>query len=120
MSIAEWWTKTSAVPSSGAMKPKPLSGLNHFTVPCAICAVSFKDELQARAVARASCWLPAIGRKDPEPNGETPKLSKKCGRLHDRLRRQQLPRIAPCGGRVFPSFRPAARYPGTPGCGGGP
>ena len=33
MSIAEWWTKTSAVPSSGAMKPKPLSGLNHFTIP---------------------------------------------------------------------------------------
>ena len=34
--IAEKCTNTSAVPSSGAMKPKPLSALNHFTVPVAI------------------------------------------------------------------------------------
>src|ERR1700730_8121127 len=34
--MAEKWTNTSAVPSSGAMKPKPLSALNHFTVPVAI------------------------------------------------------------------------------------
>src|SRR3954462_13342688 len=31
--IAEKWAKTSAPPSSGLMKPKPLSALNHFTVP---------------------------------------------------------------------------------------
>jgi len=34
--IAVWWTKTSAPPPSCAMKPKPLSSLNHLTVPCAI------------------------------------------------------------------------------------
>ena len=32
----EKWTKTSFDPSSGVIKPKPLSPLNHFTVPCAI------------------------------------------------------------------------------------
>src|SRR4051812_16915263 len=34
--MAEKWTKTSALPSSGVMKPKPFSPLNHFTVPCAM------------------------------------------------------------------------------------
>src|SRR5690242_18519919 len=34
--MAEKWTKTSAVPPSGVMKPKPFSPLNHFTVPCAM------------------------------------------------------------------------------------
>src|SRR3954452_3215566 len=34
--MAEKWTKTSAVPPSGVMKPKPFSPLNHFTVPCVI------------------------------------------------------------------------------------
>src|SRR4051794_2348810 len=36
--MAERWTKTSALPSDGAMKPNPLSALNHLTVPCAILA----------------------------------------------------------------------------------
>src|ERR1700712_1624289 len=36
--MAEKWTKTSALPSDGAMKPNPLSALNHLTVPCAILA----------------------------------------------------------------------------------
>jgi hypothetical protein len=31
--MAEWWTKRSLLPSSGVIKPKPLSLLNHFTVP---------------------------------------------------------------------------------------
>src|SRR4051794_20079415 len=30
------WTKTSLPPSSGWIKPKPLVGLNHFTVPVAM------------------------------------------------------------------------------------
>src|SRR5215207_1362722 len=34
--MAEWWTKRSLPWSSGAMKPKPFSSLNHFTVPVAI------------------------------------------------------------------------------------
>src|SRR5947208_1964389 len=36
--MAEKWTKTSALPSDGVMKPNPLSALNHLTVPCAILA----------------------------------------------------------------------------------
>src|SRR3954464_15691601 len=32
-----WWTKRSLLPSSGVMKPKPFSSLNHLTVPCAMC-----------------------------------------------------------------------------------
>jgi hypothetical protein len=31
-----WWTKRSLEPSSGVMKPKPLSSLNHLTVPVAM------------------------------------------------------------------------------------
>src|SRR5215212_6964559 len=31
--MAEWWTNRSLPPSSGVMNPKPLSLLNHFTVP---------------------------------------------------------------------------------------
>src|SRR5690242_11831328 len=34
--MAEKWAKTSLPPSSGVMKPKPLSALNHLTVPVAI------------------------------------------------------------------------------------
>ena len=36
---AEMCTKTSLPPSSGWMKPKPLVGLNHFTVPIAMFVV---------------------------------------------------------------------------------
>src|SRR4051812_12344603 len=34
--IAEKWTNASFPPSSGVMKPKPFSSLNHFTTPVAI------------------------------------------------------------------------------------
>src|SRR5208282_795827 len=33
------WTNTSLPPSSGCIKPYPLSGLNHFTVPVVIEAI---------------------------------------------------------------------------------
>jgi hypothetical protein len=35
-STAEIRTKTSALPSSGGMKPKPLVELSHYTVPMAM------------------------------------------------------------------------------------
>jgi hypothetical protein len=38
------WTKTSLDPSEGAMKPKPLSSLNHLTVPVAITVISGEIE----------------------------------------------------------------------------
>src|SRR6187402_3172653 len=34
--ISVWWTKRSLPGSSGVTKPKPLSSLNHFTVPVAM------------------------------------------------------------------------------------
>src|SRR3954469_568512 len=34
--MPEKWTKRSRSPSSGVMKPKPFSSLNHFTVPVAM------------------------------------------------------------------------------------
>src|SRR5918998_2858752 len=34
--MAEWWTKRSLPWSSGVMKPKPFSSLNHLTVPVAM------------------------------------------------------------------------------------
>src|SRR5579875_84237 len=34
--MLEWWTNRSRLPSSGVMKPKPFSSLNHLTVPVAI------------------------------------------------------------------------------------
>ena len=34
--MAEKWTNASLPPSSGVMKPKPFSSLNHFTTPVAI------------------------------------------------------------------------------------
>jgi len=34
--MAEKCANTSALPSSGAMKPKPLSALNHLTVPVVV------------------------------------------------------------------------------------
>jgi hypothetical protein len=37
------WTKTSLPPSSGWIKPCPLSGLNHFTAPV---ATSFSGEIE--------------------------------------------------------------------------
>src|SRR5215218_5206336 len=37
--MAVWWTKRSRFPSSGVMKPKPFSSLNHFTVPDGTCDV---------------------------------------------------------------------------------
>src|ERR1700730_14845476 len=57
--MAEKWTNTSAVPSSGAMKPKPLSALNHFTVPVAISPHPLVRN-PSRDVAAPTVSLPAL------------------------------------------------------------
>src|SRR5918998_2997898 len=49
---ALWWTKRSFEPSSGVMKPKPFSSLNHFTLPVAIAVP-----------------IPCHARDDPRPAG---------------------------------------------------
>src|SRR5579871_144992 len=98
MSIAEWWTKTSAVPSSGAMKPKPLSALNHFTVPCAIC-LSPKTSPDPCPSHESAAGCPPLGEEFHCQTARRP-LSK-CGRLHGRKRRQQLSAKRHLVGRVF-------------------
>src|SRR5690606_14954657 len=49
--IAEKWAKTSAPPSSGLMKPKPFSALNHFTVPVVMVSPSGSAARLAGAAA---------------------------------------------------------------------
>src|SRR5687768_1991750 len=51
--MAEWWTKRSLPWSSGVMKPKPFSSLNHFTVPVAMWCSSGGS---VRAAKRGRCW----------------------------------------------------------------
>src|SRR2546423_3770378 len=75
-----WWTKRSLPPSSGVMKPNPLSSLNHFTVPVAIAfsfvvcrvrgelksndlralALTFAGPLPALAGARVAAWAERV------------------------------------------------------------
>src|SRR6185312_1052759 len=47
------WTNRSRPPSSGVMKPKPLSSLNHFTVPVAIYSPYAAIQAHRAAVPRA-------------------------------------------------------------------
>src|SRR3954469_22141141 len=56
-----WWTNRSRLPSSGVMKPKPLSSLNHLTVPVAI--LSRSSDVPCAAVGRGS--PPARRPHDP-------------------------------------------------------
>src|ERR1700759_768175 len=51
-STAEMWTKTSALPSSGWMKPKPLVELNHLTVPVLMEVLSKGNEQPGRQERR--------------------------------------------------------------------
>src|SRR5215218_3159649 len=70
--IAEWWTNRSLPWSSGVMKPKPLSSLNHFTVPVAmvfppgICALrdaeGARQQLRTLGTAAAG-FVPALLRQ---------------------------------------------------------
>src|ERR1019366_900381 len=52
------WTNTSLPPSSGCMKPYPLSGLSHFTVPVVIEAILRIVEKNRRP----SMWTPMLYR----------------------------------------------------------
>src|SRR4051812_31487694 len=51
--MALWWTKRSLPLSSGVMKPKPLSSLNHFTVPV---AMRNPPRLMCTANAEEAAW----------------------------------------------------------------
>src|SRR4029077_17245276 len=78
VSIAEWCTKTSALPSSGLMKPKPLSVLNHFTVPCAICCLLLRRAQDPRSRAD-QLLVPAAGGRNAQPDGNGRPLSRNAG-----------------------------------------
>src|SRR4051812_50229235 len=47
-----WWTNRSLPPSSGVMKPKPFSSLNHFTVPVGMSYLRGSCELRSRSTAK--------------------------------------------------------------------
>jgi hypothetical protein len=56
-------------PSSGVMKPKPLLSLNHFTVPCVICVLTF-----------LACWASSPGAPLPLRERQEP-LEATCATL---------------------------------------
>src|SRR5437764_4584407 len=62
--IAEWWANRSLDWSSGVMKPKPLSSLNHLTVPVAIAFPPASIVLRARRLRGKSYdrWHCDVGR----------------------------------------------------------
>src|SRR6266699_1026692 len=97
------------------MKPKPLSGLNHFTVPCAICCL-LQDELWIRTVARItrvgriSCWLPAIRGKNPQLDGKTPDVEMRAPSRSQTSTTTSLPQYL-AAASVFPYLLPSG-YPG--------
>src|SRR3954466_5389277 len=59
-----WWTKRSFEPSSGVMKPKPFSSLNHLTVPVAmfflhgVCRAASAVEAQGNLVRAPALLSP--------------------------------------------------------------
>src|SRR3954463_5974841 len=59
--MAWWWTKRSLPGSSGVMKPKPFSSLNHLTVPVAMCISSCangaEEALRQRLRTLALLWI---------------------------------------------------------------
>ncbi|AHK31915.1 hypothetical protein Pd630_LPD04702 [Rhodococcus opacus PD630] len=65
--ISEKSTKTSGAPLSGAMKPKILSPLNHFTMSCATPTLSHpRSGHSQRSPARDHCdllTLPPVVRR---------------------------------------------------------
>src|SRR3954463_61138 len=66
--IAEWWTNRSLPDSSGVMKPKPLSLLNHLTVPVGMaippvwCCDARRMLVQPLTANREHCLLAPDGR----------------------------------------------------------
>src|SRR5258708_34799407 len=50
--MPEWWTNRSLHDSSGVMKPKPFSSLNHFTVPVAMWTSTGVVVLRSRRTLR--------------------------------------------------------------------
>src|SRR5919106_733227 len=79
--MAEKCANTSSLPSSGAMKPKPLSALNHLTVPVAITGYSLRVPCLVRDCRRRSCVVHPKGTQAPQWNrGQTAKLNNKVKR----------------------------------------
>src|SRR3954451_18030163 len=70
--MAVWWTKRSRFPSSGVMKPKPFSSLNHFTVPDGTCVVLHASCAATCAEGwnpflRVACTFSTAGISTPRP-----------------------------------------------------
>src|SRR5947209_8058086 len=81
------WTNRSRPPSSGVMKPKPLSSLNHFTVPVAIPSPSTPACLKRSNGSRRPLRTrePYQGLRREGTRGAAPQTRCKSG-LAERLR----------------------------------
>src|SRR3954469_23293749 len=69
-----WWTNRSLPASSGVMNPKPLSSLNHFTVPVAIFVPLEVCASETRRVRRGNDCRDArhgLAGRTPDPLGES-------------------------------------------------
>src|SRR3954465_9199796 len=76
-----WWTKRSLLPSSGVMKPKPFSSLNHLTVPVAMFFLHGVFVLRLPWVLKAT-WcerLHCFRRDGCCPPGPTARTVPQCG-----------------------------------------
>src|SRR3954447_20902272 len=62
------------------MKPKPFSALNHFTVPCATCAPTFRaTDDPSRSGGRVSALPPVRTNVELEPRGKVQQESPESG-----------------------------------------
>src|SRR5580698_9130856 len=71
------WTKTSAPPLSGWMKPKPFVALNHFTVPVAM-EIPFRRHVPRRSVRPRD---QIVGEKRGEPGSSIRRASVESNRF---------------------------------------
>src|SRR4051812_18361476 len=71
--MPEWWTNRSLPLSSGVMKPKPLSSLNHLTVPVAMSFLhgSVPANAEAAKATTAGAEHCVAGRGAPDLNTST-------------------------------------------------
>src|SRR3954469_21135557 len=104
--MAWWWTERSLPGSSGVMKPKPFSSLNHLTVPVAMCISSCangaEEALRQRLRTLALLWIGPCVRTGTSRRVEL--LAVGCvkqARLHafDLVFERRSPSRGACSGR---------------------
>src|SRR3954447_23904087 len=117
--MALWWTKRSLPPSSGVMKPKPFSSLNHLTVPVAMMWV-FLPLLRAAHRGRRPyrrCDCAALAAAPLWPRVDAPSVAALRAAVANLLGAgpgaaapavREAPAAASGGGRAGAALRPAS------------